>query len=68
MADTVVDVEIAPGHRITGTTDGTITRELVNDGEMRLQPVQQCSYSCSCGALDGVSLVLAESHAENVTP
>lgn len=68
MLDTV-DVEVAPGHRITGSTDGSVTRELVADGaETRLQPVQRWTYACSCGQIADVDSDTAQAHAEDVTP
>lgn len=68
MLDTI-DVEVAPGHRIIGATDGSLTRELIVDGaETRMGPVQRWVYSCSCGELDGADVDTAQAHAENVAP
>lgn len=69
LADDSIDVEVAPGHRITGATDGSLTRELVvADGETRMAPVQRWTYACSCGELAGADVDVAQAHAEEVTP
>lgn len=71
MATDVVDVEVAPGHRITG--EPLFPREpsdvmSVADLSRRTPRPENWRYSCSCGEIHDVDTDVAQAHVEDVTP
>jgi hypothetical protein len=57
VAEDAVDVEVAPGHRITSA-------QLAG----RPPAPDRWLYSCSCGEITAVDVDTAQDHVEDVTP